>query len=233
MISIEQQREIKREAVLKTLDAVADVIAGLLGSHCEVALHDLRDLSASIVKIVNGHVTGRRVGGGMTDYGLTMIKAENSSLFLDYSSRTPDARPLKSAGMVFRDEDGEPIAMLCINWDTTNIVNIEYLKEVLLPFAPIDLKGRPDETFQVDIGTTLHEITRKVLDNSGIPPRLMKKEDRLEVVAKLEERGFFMMKGAVSHLARRLGISKFSVYAYLEEVRSNQEEALESTQQAT
>lgn len=220
----ERRKQLTRHTVLKTLELVVDAIAGLLGSQCEVALHDLRDLSASIIKIANGHVTGRRIGGGMTDYGLTMIKSEVNNLFFDYSARTMDGRQLKSAGIVFRDEDGEPLAMLCINWDTSSIVDFERLREVLLPLAPASTAATVDETFHEDVGSTLQEISQKIFDSMGIPPRLMKKEDRVEVVTRLEERGFFMIKGAVNHLARRFGISKFSIYAYLEEVRGRDRE---------
>ena len=228
MISNQHQKQIRRNTVLKTLDAVVDLIAGLLGSQCEVVLHDIQDLNASIIKIANGHVTGRSVGGGMTGYGLTMLKSENASLFLDYTAHARNGHRLKSAGKVFRDEDGEPFAMLCINWDTAGIVDFERLKEILLPLAPIGSASEPDETFHTDVGTTLDEISRKVLDSAEIPPRLMKKEDRVAVVARLEKLGFFMMKGAVNHLADQFGISKFSIYLYLEEVRGkNHEEIIE------
>ncbi len=233
-VATEAQKDLKRAVILEALKLVADGIAAMLGSRCEVAVHDVRDLDASILKIVNGHVTGRRAGGSMTNYGLKMLKDKANNLFLDYSATTEDGRQLKSEGLVFRDEDGEPLAMLCINWDTTGMVDFERLRELLQPLTQANPTAGPDETFHEDAGTTLHEIVRKVLDNTGIPVRSMKKEDRLDVVGKLEERGFFMIKGAVSHLARRLCVSKFSIYSYLEEVRGNKrDKELESSPQTT
>lgn len=37
---------------------LADMVADLIGPHCEVVLHSFGDLDASVVKIVNGHHTG-------------------------------------------------------------------------------------------------------------------------------------------------------------------------------
>ena len=50
------------------------------------------------------------------------------------------------------------------------------------------------------------------------------KEDRLRVVADLEKRNVFSIRGAVNVLAGRIKVSKFSIYNYIEEVRTNKEE---------
>ncbi|HDT2353965.1 TPA: PAS domain-containing protein [Klebsiella pneumoniae subsp. pneumoniae] len=53
---------------------LADMVADLIGPHCEVVLHSFGDLDASVVKIVNGHHTGRGVGSPITDMGLKMLR---------------------------------------------------------------------------------------------------------------------------------------------------------------
>ena len=60
--------------LLKAFCPVVDCIADLFGSNCEVVLHDITQPEKSIVKIRNGHVTGRKVGDPLTDLGLKMIK---------------------------------------------------------------------------------------------------------------------------------------------------------------
>ena len=45
------------------------------------------------------------------------------------------------------------------------------------------------------------------------------KERRIEVIRFMNERGIFLMKGALERVADRLGISKVTVYSYLDEVR--------------
>ena len=47
----------------------------------------------------------------------------------------------------------------------------------------------------------------------------MVKKDRISVVGKLDEQGFFLIKGAIRILADKLNISKFTIYSYLDETR--------------
>ena len=57
-----------------------DFLGAALGSATEVALHDLTDPSHSIVKIVNGHVSGRAVGAPATAFSLKMAEQLKGSL---------------------------------------------------------------------------------------------------------------------------------------------------------
>ena len=217
----DKTKTIQRAAVLEALKTTADGIAGMFGSQCEVVLHDLRDPDTSIVKIVNGHVTGRSIGGCMTDFGLEMIKQNSTNLFVNYATTTKDGRQLKSGGMIFREQNGQPFAMLCINFDPTGMINLDKLKEALFPPEQPSPNSSSAETFQEDLGATQHAVIGKVIDKTGVSVLSMKKEDRLRVVSELEDRGFFLMKGAVNHLARKMKVSKYTIYSYLEEVRGN------------
>ena len=51
------------------------------------------------------------------------------------------------------------------------------------------------------------------------PVAYMQKEDKLAVVESLEEKGIFDIKGAVEYVAERLGVTNFTVYNYLKEIR--------------
>ena len=50
-------------------------------------------------------------------------------------------------------------------------------------------------------------------DQIGVLPR------RLNVIAFMDSKGLFLVKGAVDRVAEKLGISRVTVYSYLEEVR--------------
>ena len=49
---------------------LADTMADFIGPHCEVVIHSFESFEKSVVKIVNGHHTGREVGSPITDMGL-------------------------------------------------------------------------------------------------------------------------------------------------------------------
>ena len=50
----------KEKAILESYMLSADGLAEFWGENCEVIIHDLTQLDASVVKIVNGHLSGRR-----------------------------------------------------------------------------------------------------------------------------------------------------------------------------
>ena len=52
----------KDRAILDSFNAVADTIAKAFGSHCEVVIHSLSDVSLSVTKIVNGHSYWKKRG---------------------------------------------------------------------------------------------------------------------------------------------------------------------------
>ena len=54
----------------------------------------------------------------------------------------------------------------------------------------------------------------------GIPPARMNRQERLQLITRLEGSGVFLIKGSVDTVARTLGISSPSVYRYLHTIRS-------------
>ena len=45
------------------------------------------------------------------------------------------------------------------------------------------------------------------------------REDRVKLLAFMESRGIFLMKGALEHAAERLGVSKVTIYSDLDQIR--------------
>lgn len=96
-----------------------DFLGAALGSATEVALHDLTDPSHSIVKIVNGHVSGRAVGAPATAFSLKMaeqLERSEDCFVSDYVSTTADGRPLQSSSFFIRD-GAKVVGILCVNID--------------------------------------------------------------------------------------------------------------------
>src|SRR4030067_1277625 len=103
---------------VREYEILVDLLADLLGNSCEVVLHDISDPEHSIVKIRNGHVTGRDVRGPITDLGLKMIK-ENGPETVLYATKTKHGKLLRCAGLVIRDNQDKIVGFLCINMDIT------------------------------------------------------------------------------------------------------------------
>ena len=77
------------------------------------------DPSRSIVKIVNGHVSGRAVGAPATAFSLKMaeqLERSEDCFVSDYVSTTADGRPLQSSSFFIRD-GAKVVGILCVNID--------------------------------------------------------------------------------------------------------------------
>jgi predicted transcriptional regulator YheO len=203
--------------LIESLRTLPRAIAKTFGSKCEVVLHDLRQLEKSVVEIEHGHITGRKVGSSITDLGLRAFKKDVSDLLLNYSTTAKDGRSLKSTTVFFRDKERKPIAALCINIDITDIKKAcSVIEELSQANEGLDTI----ETFETDIGDTITSIIEDEITKSHPTIPAMKKEDRMEIVCILEGKGVFRVKGAIKMVAKRLNVSKFAIYNYLEETRT-------------
>jgi predicted transcriptional regulator YheO len=211
--------------LLATLEPIMKAIAGAVGPHCEVVLHDLsrRDVERTIVAIENGHVTGRKVGGPSTNRGLELLRreAEDHDEY-GYKARTGDGRELRSSSVYFRDADGRVIAALCINVDMTPLQAARSALDAALR-PTVDEAPTREEVFATDINEVLDNLIDGAIAHTGKTVALMDRDDRLAVLRFLDERGAFFVKRAVDRVARRLNISRVTAYNYLEQIRATDE----------
>jgi predicted transcriptional regulator YheO len=205
--------------------AISRAIARTIGPQCEVVLHDYREWDRSgstIVWIENGHVTGRRVGGPTTNLGLEALKSgTDSSDRFNYLSRAKDGRTLRSTSIYFRNRTGKLIGSLCINVDVDAYVTARAALDALLgvqtaPSGDADVA----ETFGSDIAEVLDAQIQAAIARTGKPAAALARDDRVAVVRYLDDKGAFLVKRAADRIARALGTSRVTVYAYLEEARS-------------
>lgn len=209
-------------ALLPALEPIMKAIAGAVGPHCEVVLHDLskRDVERSIVAIENGHVTGREVGGPSTNRGLELLRSEAEDHDeYGYKARTGDGRELRSSSVYFRDPDGRVVAALCINVDLTPLHAARSALDAALRPA-VEHTPAQEETFASDITEVLDNLIDAAITRTGKTVALMDRDDRLAVLRFLDERGAFFVKRAVDRVARRLSVSRVTAYNYLEQIRA-------------
>lgn len=206
-------------SLVESLKLVVDGIAGTFGRRCEVVLHDLSDLDRSIVKIANGHVTGRSVGSSITDQGLKDLKKGDRDLILNYQSVTADGRSLKSTTMIFRDKTGSPKAAICINMDVTDILMFNNMVQEMFSLPDSVQEEDDTETFDQDVTSTLNKMANKTINRIGKQAQSLSKEERVSIVRDLDSQGFFLIKGAIKILASKLMVSKFTIYNYLDQIR--------------
>ena len=61
------------QKILKSYIPTLQGLAAYLGSSYEIVLHSLEDYDHSVIGIINGEHTGRRIGAPITDLALDML----------------------------------------------------------------------------------------------------------------------------------------------------------------
>ena len=199
---------------------LAHMIAQTIGDDCEVVLHDLENPQQSVVYIVNNRVTGRQVGQSFDHLVPQVIlsKKLDHDIVTNYYFHTADGRLIKSSTALLKDFGGKVVGALCINIDTTKISQqIEWLQS-LMPGT--EENAAPAEVSQEEL-THVSEIVTDLIDKiiGNKDMARLRREEKLEMIRFMDQRGIFLLKGAVDQVGSRMGISRVTVYSYIDEVR--------------
>ena len=204
------------ETTFALLKQISVGIAKLFTPHCEVVIHDFSDLECSIIHM-EGNISGRKVGGGATDLLLTHARnGDTLRDFHNYQTSLPNGRNMKSCTMFLRDKSGVAYGAFCINLDVSIFAGIH---RILGEFLALDAGLEVSETLSDDIQRTIHSILREAVNDMGTELPIMSKDEKIDLIARLDEKGAFQVKRAVPLIAEELRLSRSTIYNYLAEAR--------------
>lgn len=195
------------------------MLAMQFGDHCEIVLHDLmKDYNHTIIEIVNNHVTGRQVGDCGSNLGLEVLRGTvKDGDRYSYVTYTRDGKTLRSSTIYIKDDDGLVIGALCINFDISEMLKFEgFLKK----FNQYEIQEDSQEVFVNNVTQLLDYLIQDAEKQVGKSPENMTKEDKMQFLKLLDQKGAFMITKSGEKVCRYLGISKFTFYSYLDEVRA-------------
>jgi predicted transcriptional regulator YheO len=201
-----------------------DFLEAMLGEDTEIVLHDIRDLEHSIVDIRNGHISGREIGGPITDLTLEVInkaKYKEKPYYVNYTSYAANGDLLKSSSLFIMDEGGELIGLLCINQRKQDLVMMKQIIDGMLVFTQNGEKRKAIETFSASAEDLITAQIREVICRRHVKPVRMSQDEKVEVVRELNDLGVFLLKGAVTQSADALSVSEPTIYRYLKQIKNN------------
>lgn len=211
----------KINKTLKQYFPIADLIAKTFGKNCEVLIHDLTHPQSSIVYIVNSHVTGKKVGEGFNILvkKVLLSKKFEKDITANYKTITTDGRYIKSSTAFIRNTKNDVIGAICINYD---IDKMKDMKNFLDDFMDVkeEIIGEEEEIEAIE---NVVEIADGIIDKiiSNVNTHQLKKESKIELIEFMEQKGIFLIKGAVDKVAEKLDISKVTVYSYLDQIKKS------------
>ena len=204
-------------AELKKYIPIANMIAKTFGRQCEVVIHDLSIPQNSVVYTLNNHVTGRQIGQSFEHLVKEVLLSKNfdGDCTANYMTVIKDGREIKSSTTLLRDSGGKPIGALCIN------VDVKPLKDAMSFLGDLlnaeQAKPEADVEPFSNVMEIVDDLIDKIIDQDNVDN--LKRKDKLDLIQFMDDKGVFLIKGAIDKVAERLNISKVTVYSYLDEIK--------------
>src|SRR5699024_6423496 len=200
---------------------ISTSLSKTLGSTCEVNVHDLRNPASSIVHIDNGHVTGRTEGDAIMDMTaiLSNDRFENDMLY-NYIKKTPDGKNLKCFTLLIRNDQGEIIGSFGMNFDLGKLLSANAIINDFTKGHELNISSEDKSPINDSVVSILHQIIYNTIEKYGIAVSEMSKENKVEIVKFLDDKQVFLIKGAINYVAETLNVSRYTIYNYLDDIRS-------------
>ncbi|MBU0923633.1 PAS domain-containing protein [bacterium] len=211
---------------VKKFISIADFLGEVLGSNTEILLHDLTDYKRSIVHIINGHISNRKIGDPITDLVLEFMATEskgNKQFISKYNSKTIEGRLLYSSTYFIRDNSNKIVGALCLNSDYYEVKKSLSFLTSLLPNY-VDDKTLSINNIKENLNSDPQELTLNKIDaiinEFDIEPNRMTTEEKTDVIAALNDCGIFNIRGSVQEVANKLQMSEPSIYRYIKKIKN-------------
>ena len=179
--------------ILNSYALMLDGLGAYLGEGYELVLHSLESLDHSVIKIINGHYTGRKEGSPITDLALKMLgelERDPARTVSPYFNKNKSGALLRSCTIPITGEHGRIIGLLCMNFHMESPLST-LLQNFIPPQENISASQPPAENFSDNIDdlilSALTETREAVYSDSAISSANKNKE----IVLQLYQRGIF------------------------------------------
>lgn len=211
---------------LEFIKQFTDNLGKILGSKCEIVVHDFSgSLEHTIVHIVNGENTGRKVGDAPTNLFFEHLQAikEKRTVkeFEEYYTFTEDGKTIHSSSTFLMDENGNTAGAICVNYDITELLQLNKTLGTIIG-SGLDT-GVVNEKFARNVHELMDHYMLEVVREIGKPGSQMDRSEKLRALAYLDGKGITLISKAHVRLCEFFNISKYTLYNYLDEVRKNVE----------
>ena len=230
-------REMRRQYTV-----LVDFLGHILGPDYEVALHELKDDSNEIIAIANGELTGRHLGSPLSNKMLEYLTShlyETQDYVLRFESTAITGKKMCSNSLFIKGPHNELAGLLCINFDSSRYQELsarvmDLCSNMLTPGVQSGTRliveddtdptaEPPEKTYPTSIAGATASIVSEVGEGDLFGassacdpvPALDTQDEKMEIMAALNRKGVFLLKGSVSYVAKELHSSEASIYRYL------------------
>lgn len=213
-----------REKLL-TFIPMANYIRDMNGPRAESLIHDISDYDHSIIYITSGNITGRKVGGYLTDYAIQLIQNkiyEQTDYVVNYLGCYNSNNIFLRSSTYFIKENGQLIGLLCTNIDITEQIKAtEMMKASLLVDLDQMNQKQAFENFSLSTEELIHKVFVKAAGVAG--EKKLNITSKKKIVSELAFLDVFQVKGSITMVANLLNSSEKTIYRYIHEIKNGKE----------
>jgi len=189
----------------------------LFAPFLEIAIHDIE--TGKIIAIYN-NISNRKVGDPSPLAELKTPVEKFPNVFDPYYETNWNGHKIKCTSVTIRDENEKPILIICFNFDTAVFQDMQMNLKTFLEVKenadnPVELFN---EDWQGKIDTFIEDYLSK---NKLILNHLTRGQKQL-LAQELSKHGVFFYKNAPQYVAKKLHLSRATIYNYLKILRANE-----------
>ena len=218
MGSVELQKS--KIPILASYIAISEIFYGHLGNCGEAILLNLGDRLHSLV-----NVTGQKIWAPITNIVLNASRqhGDNVANMVGYSCRIEDGLIIKSPIIFIRGDACNIVGFLYTNCDLTKVPVARGIPEESRGFAGLPAANDPgEENFTKEVEDLIDQLLDRFINRITTPIGPMDKNEKMDIVIQLANRSVFLVKGTVEQVTRILGVSCYTIYSYIDKVRSKE-----------
>ncbi|MBP2025775.1 helix-turn-helix transcriptional regulator [Peptoniphilus stercorisuis] len=200
-----------------------------LGMEYEIVYHNLENDGYMVEYLANGQISGRREEDYTKETLLELLgDCSDKNFVINTRGRVENNKVMKHSSFLYRDKHGNLEGVLCINFDISKLVNIakEILKLTNMSNALIGNEKLETFDFKNNLVSDLVEhiivgVFNDALMDKNSSLEDLSQDEKMEIVRKLKEKEVFLYKEAVPKISEKLGVSKATIYRYLQTIQED------------
>lgn len=209
------------------LDAILPLMhffSEMLGPDAEIILYDVDD--RVVYQVLNPMDDEMIPGSEMRSLERSLLDSkayEKEDFIVNYRALSRSKHKLKSATFFLKNNPERQLkGMITVNINVERLVELRDALNVMISgYRPYEAPAKSPfyNSFEVSVEGLVSSAIREELDRFGVEPTRLSYQEKMEMVRSLDEKGIFLVKGAIAELASALKTTETSIYRYLNKLQ--------------
>jgi len=134
----------------------------------------------------------------------------------NYFTKTKDGKLLRSSSIYLKNDAGVVIGSICVNFDISGYLLMEGMLNEITNSSNRNGSPETTEVFANNVNELLDHLILECQEAIKKRPEEMTRADKIKMIEFLDSKGAFLITKAGDRICEYLGISKFTLYNYLD-----------------